>query len=117
MATSRPTLDQGPPLPPQLAPQQANVQQLAGGGGQQNAQSGSASLQQQVIQKLMLIEQLLTDIGTMLPGASGIAQQAIDTIRKGMGAVLAQGAQPPAAPGGQAALMAGPQQQSVPGGG
>lgn len=92
------TLDQGPPLPPQLAPQpQATMQGLA--GPQQAAQSGSASLQAQVIQKLMFCEQTLNDIATMMPAAAGPVNAIIDQMRKGMGAVLAQGATPPPAQG------------------
>jgi hypothetical protein len=78
------------------------MQQLA---GQQAAPSGSASLQQAIIQKLMFVEQSLNDIGTMLPAAAPIANGLIDQMRKGMGAVLAQGAQPPVAPGPQPGSM------------
>ncbi len=101
------SLDQGPPLPQQLQPQQASAQQLA---GQQSATpNGSASLQSQVIQKLMFVEQTLNNIATMVPAAQGPVAGIIDQLRKGMGAVLAQGAQPPAAQGpmGGMSLMGG----------
>ena len=64
-------------------------------------QDGSASLQSQVIQKLMFVEQTLTDIATMMPAATGPVNAIIDMMRKGMGQVLAKGAQPPTAQGPQ----------------
>jgi hypothetical protein len=70
------------------------VAQLAGQQGQAQ-QSGSASLQQQVIQKAMSAEQILNDIATILPAASGPISSIIDQLRKGVGMVLAKGAQPP----------------------
>lgn len=97
MAAAPVNLDQGPPLPPNLQPApQASAQQLA---GQQAQPSGSASLQAVVVQKLMFVEQTLNDIATMLPAAAGPVNALIDQMRKGMGAVLAQGAAPPAAQG------------------
>ena len=96
-------LDQGPPLPQQLQPQ-ASVAQLAGSQGQ-SQQSGSASLQSQVIQKAMFVEQSLNDIATMLPAAAGPISGIIDQLRKGLGTVLAQGAQPPPSPGATGAGM------------
>ena len=98
MAAAPVNLDQGPPLPPNLQPQQVSAQQLAGQQGQAQ-QSGSASLQSQVIQKAMFIEQSLNDISTMLPAASGMVSGWIDAFRKGLGSVLAQGAAPPPAQG------------------
>jgi len=98
MATPPVTLDQGPPLPPNLQPQpQPSVQQLA---GQSANPSGSASLQQAVVQKLMFVEQSLDDIATMMPAAGPAIGDLINQLRKGMGAVLAQGAEPPPAPMG-----------------
>ena len=85
-------LDQGPPLPQNLQPQ-ASAQQLA--GPQSQTPNGSASLQAQVIQKAMFIEQALADIGTMMPAAQGMVNSFIDQMRKGLGTVLSQGAQPP----------------------
>ena len=97
MSAAPVSLDQGPPLPQQLQPQQASAQQLA---GQQSATpNGSASLQSQVIQKAMFIEQALNDIATMMPSASGAISGWIDTFRKTLGGLLAQGAQPPPAQG------------------
>lgn len=94
------SLDQGPPLPPGLAPApQASAQGLAGPGPAQAAQSGSASLQSLVIQKLMMAEQIFDDIGKIMPAAAPVLSGLVDQIRKGMGAVLAQGATPPPAQG------------------
>jgi hypothetical protein len=78
---------------------------MQGLAGQQSAPSGSAGLQQAVVQKLMFVEQALNDIGTMLPAAAPVASGLIDQMRKGMGGILAQGAQPPPAQG--PAQMAG----------
>jgi hypothetical protein len=89
-------LDQGPPLPQNLQPQ-ASAQQLA--GPQSATPNGSASLQQAVIQKLMFAEQTFNDIATMMPAAAPILNGLVDQLRKGMGTVLSQGAQPPAANG------------------
>ena len=102
-------LDQGPPLPQQLQPQ-PSVAQLAGPQNGQSAQSGSASLQSVVVQKLMFVEQTLNDIATMMPAAAGPVSGMIDQLRKGMGAVLAQGAQPPPAQGpqGPGTMLMGP---------
>lgn len=97
MSAAPVNLDQGPPLPQNLQPQ-PSVAQLAGQQGQAQ-QSGSASLQQQVIQKAMFIEQALNDIATMLPAASGMVGSFIDQLRKGIGTVLARGATPPSAQG------------------
>ena len=100
MAAAPVTLDQGPPLPQQLQPApQASAAQLAGPQGQSATPNGSASLQQTVIQKLMFVEQTLNDVATMMPAAAGPVNGVIDMLRKGMGAVLAKGAQPPSAPG------------------
>ena len=90
-------LHQGPPLPQQLQPQ-ASVAQLAGSQGQ-SQQSGSASLQSQVIQKAMMAEQILNDIATIMPAAAGPISGLIDQMRKGLGTILAQGANPPPAQG------------------
>lgn len=108
MAAAPVSLDNGPPLPPNLQPQQASAQQLA---GQPGAPNGSASLQAVVIQKLMSVESMLNDIATMMPAAAGPVNGVIDMIRKGVGSVLAKGAEPPPAPGlGMGSmLMAGPQ--------
>ena len=92
------SLDNGPPLPQQLQPQ-PSVAQLAGPGSGQTQQSGSASLQQVVIQKMMFVEQTLNDIATMMPAAAGPVSGFIDQLRKGMGAILAKGATPPPAQG------------------
>ena len=98
MAAAPVNLDSGPPLPPNLQPApQASASQLAGPQGQSATPNGSASLQSQVIQKAMGIEQSLNDIATMLPAAAGMVNGWIDAFRKGLGTVLAQGAQPPAA--------------------
>lgn len=97
MASPAVNLDQGPPLPPNLQPpQQASLQGLAGQPAPNPA--GSASLQQAIIEKLMFVESTLNDIAKMMPDAAPIAAGLIDSLRKGMGAVLAKGAQPPAAP-------------------
>lgn len=117
MATARPNLDQGPPLPGNLQPAQANMQQLAGQDpSQQTAQSGSASLQEQVIQKLMMVEKTLTDVAGMMPAMQPAMTATIDAMRKGAGAALAAGATPPPAdPMG--ALVNGPQAGMAPTGG
>jgi|SRR5215469_1187440 len=102
MSAAPVSLDQGPPLPQNLQappPQQASAAQLAGPQAQPGAPNGSASLQAQVIQKLMFVEQTLNDIATMMPSAAGPVNGLIDQLRKGMGAVLAKGAQPPPAVG------------------
>lgn len=109
MAAGAPTLNQGPPLPPNLQPgPQANVGALAGAPPQGGAPSGSAALQQAVVQKLMIVEQVLNDVGTMMPAAAPVISGFIDQMRKGMGALLAQGATPPVAPAGGMAGGAGP---------
>ena len=99
MAAQPVNLDQGPPLPQNLQPQQASASQLAGPQGQSSTPNGSASLQAQVIQKAMMVEKGLTDIATMLPAASGMINSWIDNFRKGLGGALAEGAQPPPAQG------------------
>ena len=117
MAAGSPTLNQGPPLPPNLQPApQASVAGLAGQAGAPpggSPASGSAALQQAVVQKLMLVEQVLNDVGTMLPAAAPVISGFIDQMRKGMGAILAQGATPPA---GSGAPMGGTQGPMGPGG-
>ena len=97
MSAAPVNLDQGPPLPQQLQPQ-PSAAQLAGPQQGQAQQSGSASLQQQVIQKAMSVEQILNDIATIMPAAAGFIGGAIDQFRKGLGTILAKGAQPPASP-------------------
>jgi hypothetical protein len=113
MAAAPVSLDNGPPLPPNLQPQpQPTMAGLAGPQAQPGAPSGSASLQTAVIQKLMFAEQALNDVATMMPAAAGPINGVIDMLRKGVGAVLAKGAMPPPAPGplGTASTMiAGPQ--------
>jgi hypothetical protein len=105
------SLNNGPPLPPNLQPApQATVGGLAG-PTQQADPTGNASLQQQVIQKLMFVEKTLGDVAQMMPAAAGPLNSVIDQLRKGMGAVLAQGAAPPPASGpmggGSLTLMPG----------
>lgn len=112
MAAGPVSLNNGPPLPPNLQPQpqQPSVGQLAGPPQQPAAPSGSASLQQAVIQKLMFVEATLNDIAKIMPAASGPVDGIINMMRKGMGAVLAQGSAPPASTGPSAAggMMLGP---------
>jgi hypothetical protein len=109
VAAGSPTLNQGPPLPPNLQPSpQASVAGLAGAPPQGGAPSGSAALQQAVVQKLMLVEQMLNDVGSMMPAAAPVISGFIDQMRKGMGALLAQGATPPVAPASGMAAGAGP---------
>lgn len=98
-------LDQGPPLPPNLQPApQATAQGLA--GPQQAQQSGSASLQAQVVQKAMFVDQGMTEIAQMLPSAAALSGL-IDQFRKIVATALAQGATPPTGqPGG--GLMSSP---------
>ena len=97
MSAAPVNLDQGPPLPQNLQPQ-PSVAQLAGQQGQAQ-QSGSASLQAQVVQKAMSAEQILNDIATMMPSLAGPIGGIIDQMRKGIGMALSQGAQPPPAQG------------------
>ena len=102
MSAAPVSLNGGPPLPPNLQPQpQPTVAGLAGQGPSQNPEQpgGSASLQQSVIQRLMFIEATAGDIGKMMPAAAPVMDGMITMLRKGMGAVLAQGAQPPPAQG------------------
>jgi hypothetical protein len=113
MSAAPVSLDNGPPLPPGLQPpQQASAQQLA--GQQANAGQGSAQLQQAIVQKAMGVEQLLNDIGSMVPDAGPVMAGFIDQFRKALGGVLAKGAQPPVAPGlpGASLLMSGGQPSS-----
>ena len=113
MASAPVSLDQGPPLPPNLQPApQASAQGLA--GNQANS-SGSAALLNQVAQKLMFVESTLNDIGMMMPAAAPVVAQIVDMMQKGMGTILAQGASPPHAQGAQAGMMAGPQPAATPG--
>lgn len=109
MSAAPVSLDNGPPLPQNLQPQGASAQQMAG-GQQPGAPSGSAALQQQVIEQAMMIEKGLQRIGMMLPSFAGQVEGMIDTFRKQLGAALASGAQPPAAQGpmgGSMTLMPG----------
>lgn len=119
MAAAPVSLNGGPPLPPNLQPApQATLGGLAGQGPSQNPEQpgGNASLQQAVIQKMMFLEATMNDIGTILPAAAPIMSGAINMLRKGMGAVLAQGATPPATSGPPTGsmLMAGGGQGQVP---
>ena len=105
MAAAPVSLDQGPPQPPQLQPQGATADQLAGSA----TPDGSAALQSQVIQKLMFVEQTLTDVATMAPMLTGPVNAVIDMMRKGIGTALARGLQAPPAQGfgaGSSGLMA-----------
>ena len=99
MAAQPVNLDQGPPLPQNLQPQQASASQLAGPQGQSATPNGSASLQAQIIQKAMMVEKTLTDMATMMPALAGPVNGWIDQFRKVLGGALAQGAQPPPAQG------------------
>lgn len=111
MAAGPVSLNNGPPLPPNLQPApQASVGQLAGPPQQPADPSGSASLQQTIIQKLMFVEATLNDVAKIMPSAAGPVDAVINLMRKGIGSVLAQGAQPPAAQGPSAAggMMLGP---------
>jgi hypothetical protein len=111
-AGATPSLNNGPPLPPNLQPApQATVGGLAG-QPQQADPNGNASLQQQVIQKMMFVEQTLSGVATMMPAAAGPINAAIDQLRKGVGAALAAGAGPPSSQGpmgGGSMLMTGGQ--------
>ena len=103
MAAAPVSLDQGPPLPPNLQPApQASAQSLAGGQAQS---SGSAALMNQVVEKLMFVQKTLEDIGKMLPAAAPVAAGVIDLMQKVMGQLLSQGASPPPAPGAQGGSM------------
>lgn len=109
MSTSRPNLDQAPPLPPSLQPKpQASVAGLAGDSGAQVNDSGSAALQKSVIEKMMFIEQSMQDITDVFPAAAPIMQTAAQQMRAGMTKLLMKGAQPPSAQGTPGSLIAGP---------
>lgn len=85
------------------------MQQLAGQPGA-GANTGSAALQAQVVQKLMFVESTLNDIATMMPAAAPAVGAVINLMRQGMGAALAKGATPPPAagpPSGQMMLGTG----------
>ena len=100
MAAAPVNLDQGPPLPPNLQPQQQpSAQQLAGPQGQSATPNGSASLQQAIIQKAMFIEQTMNDMANIMPSLSGPFSGFIDQFRKIVGGALAKGAQPPGTSG------------------
>lgn len=97
MSAAPVSLNQGPPLPPGVSPPQPTMQGLA--GGQQAPDTGSASLQQAVVQKLMFVEQTFQDIATMMPSAAGPLGAITDQMRKVMGGLLMRGASPQPAPG------------------
>lgn len=97
MSAAPVSLNQGPPLPPGVSPPQPTMQGLA--GGQQAPDTGSASLQQQVIQKLMFIESTMQDVATILPASSGIFGDLINQMRQRMGQLLMKGASPQPTPG------------------
>src|SRR5215469_5414819 len=102
MSAAPVSLDQGPPLPQNLQappPQQASAAQLAGPQAQPGAPNGSASLQAQIIQKAMFIEQTLNDMATMAPVLAGPLNGLVDTFRKTLGSAIAKGLQPPPATG------------------
>jgi hypothetical protein len=80
--------------------------------GQQGAPSGSASLQQQIVEQAMSIEKIMNDMATALPALAGPLGGIVDQFRKVVGGALAKGAQPPSGnglmgPGGSMTLMPG----------
>jgi len=97
------SLDQGPPLPPNLQPApQASAASLAGGQAQS---SGSAALQQQVVERAMFAQKTMEDIGKLLPAAAQGMAGVIDMFQKVLGSILAQGASPPPAPSATGASL------------
>ena len=107
MSAAPVSLDQGPPQPPQLQPAQqgASAQQMAGG----QAQQGSASLQEQLVQQAMGVEKILNDMVSVAPALQGPFSALIDQFRKVVGGVIAKGVQPPQASsfGGGGTLLSG----------
>lgn len=115
------SLDNGPPLPPQLAgqgggaapPQQGSMQQMAGGS------SPSSSLQTNVIERLMLAEKVLRDTAGIMPALSPVIDDVTARLRAGAGQVLMsslQGGgsmQPPGMGGGSSLLNSGTQGLSM----
>jgi len=53
----------------------------------------------------MFVEHTLNRIGMKMPAAAPVVAGVIDLMQKGMGAILAQGASPPPAPGVQGGGM------------
>lgn len=93
MSAAPVSLDQGPPLPQNLQPQQASAAQLAG-PQQQAQQSGSADLSTMVAQTAMGIEKGLVQLAQLLPNLSGSIDSWINQFRKQVGTELAKGVSP-----------------------
>lgn len=101
-------LDNGPPLPPHLQPAQpASLRSLAGAGGEQPG--GGASLQANVVQKLMFAEKALQDAATAMPALSTAVQNIVSTMRVQLGKILmSQAQQGPQENAGGVTAPAGP---------
>ena len=103
MASPGVNLNNGPPLPPDLQPPPQAT--MAGLSGQQASPNGSAALQQAVVEKLMMVEKIFDDIARIAPDAAPVLSGLVDQMRKGMGAILAKGAQPAPSPGAGGGMM------------
>lgn len=115
MATARPNLDQGPPLPPNLQPKpEATLQGLAGQGQQADA-NGAGSLQKAIVEKLMFLEQGFNDVAELTPDAAPLMDDLRSRMRAGMAKILARGAQPPTTAATPGSLLMGAQPMSTPG--
>lgn len=107
MATTRPSLDQAPPLPPNLRPApQPTVSGLA--GQPQGDQSGGASLQKAVIEKLTFVEQALGEVTNLIPAAGPVVESLITQMRQKFGQILVKGANPAPAASAPGSFIAGP---------
>ncbi len=97
-------LNSGPPLPPHLQPQSSSLSGLAGSGGGEQP-GGGASLQANVVQKLMFAEKALRDAASIQPAIAGAVDGIVNDMRQRLGKILQQAAQqgPPEAQGGQPA--------------
>ena len=113
-----PGLDQGPPLPPDLQPQQQppapSIAGLAGASGQAGV-GATGSMQKALLEKLMFIEQAMNEVADLTPSAAPLMDNLISTMRTGMAKILVKGAQP--APSmGPGALVSGPPVMTGPAG-
>ena len=80
---------------------------VAGLAGPSPDEQGSASLQEQVLKKMIFVQQTFQDIANIVPEASGLMDKLINTMRSGMAPILMKGATPAPASQVPGSLLSG----------
>lgn len=84
------TLDEGPPLPPNLpsSPRKATLDAMVGPTGPQPTPGGGANVQRIVAERLMLADKALRDIAMVMPATAPIIDQIVEQAKMALAPII-----------------------------